>query len=474
MRAWIKHRPRTFFAILLLGAALRLVFILEFPLVQGDTEMYAEIARTWLHDGTFGMEEADGITPTYIRLPGYPAFLAVVFTLAGDSPGMRPVMYAQLLIDLFTCLVIARLALALFSERIAWTAFLIAAMCPFTANYVALPLTETLSIFATAVAALLAVVGLQRLDQRGPWVWIGCGAAIASSILLRPDGMLLLLALGVYLGWRWWRTSDASTRGAITRAGLIVLIVALLPLVPWTIRNHLVFHQFQPLAPRYANTPDEFVAHGYNLWIRTWVADYVSVEEFFWKMPGEGEGEEVNATELPDRAFDSAEQREQTVALIADYNRARRVTPELDQRFAALARERIRHAPLRYYAWLPALRMADVWLRPRTEMLPLGTRWWEFDDPPESATAIAMGFLNLFLVGAAAFAAWRHRAVPGVACLLTIVALRTLFLGTMENPEPRYTLECYPIVLGLAAATIAELGARFGTVTHAELSAEVF
>ncbi len=36
-----------------------------------------------------------------------------------------------------------------------------------------------------------------------------------------------------------------------------------------------------------------------------------------------------------------------------------------------LANERIHRNPLRYYVWLPTLRIADMWLRPRTEMLPL-------------------------------------------------------------------------------------------------------
>jgi hypothetical protein len=35
--------------------------------------------------------------------------------------------------------------------------------------------------------------------------------------------------------------------------------------------------------------------------------------------------------------------------------------------------------------------------------------------------------------------------------LLGFVALRSIFLGTLENPEPRYTLECYPVVIILAA-----------------------
>ena len=466
MLRWIRSRPKSFVAILLLGAALRLLFILEFPLVQGDTEMYAEIARTWTQTGTFGMDQGDGPVPTYVRLPGYPAFLAAVFAVAGDPPGMRPVMFAQLLFDLLTCLIIARLALVLFSARVAWTAFLIAALCPFTANYAAVPLTETLSIFATALAMLLAVIGLER------WVlpvWAGCGAVTACAILLRPDGMLLLMAIGAYLALRLLRTEN---RGAIMRAGAVLVFVALLPLVPWTVRNRLVFHEFQPLAPRYANAPGEFVTHGFNRWTKTWIADYVSVEDFFWKMPGDGQGEEVDVNQLPERAFDSEQERAETAAILAEFNQVRHITPELDRRFATLAQQRIRRAPLRYYVGLPLLRMADMWLRPRTEMLPLEVRWWEFDDPRESAIAIGLAAVNLLFVVTAAIAAWKHRALAGVMLMVAVMVLRTLFLGTLENPEPRYTLEMYPMVLVLAAAAIAALGA-FRPVAHAELRAEV-
>jgi hypothetical protein len=36
--------------------------------------------------------------------------------------------------------------------------------------------------------------------------------------------------------------------------------------------------------------------------------------------------------------------------------------------------------------------------------------------------------------------------------MLLFVLLRSAFLGTLENPEPRYTLECYSFVLLLAGA----------------------
>jgi hypothetical protein len=192
---------------------------------------------------------------------------------------------------------------------------------------------------------------------------------------------------------------------------------------------------------------------GFNRWVKTWMADYVSVEEIYWSVPGDS----VGARNLPSRAFDSPEQREQTLRLLAEYNSLLQVTPALDARFQALAEERIHAAPLRYYFWLPLLRVADMWLRPRTELLPCDTRWWEFnDDPKWSLLAVGLGAIGLFYLGTAFAGLLRTRLTTPIALLLTFVVLRSAFLGSLENPEPRYTLECYPVVIVLAAALFRE------------------
>ena len=102
-----------------------------------------------------------------------------------------------------------------------------------------------------------------------------------------------------------------------------------------------------------------------------------------------------------------------------------------------------------------------MWLRPRTELLPADPRWWEFNDEPTwSVVAVGFGAINLLFVAAGVLALiWRRADIRYVGLLVGFLVLRTAFLGTIENPETRYTLECYPVIIVLASAWIAKRGA---------------
>jgi 4-amino-4-deoxy-L-arabinose transferase-like glycosyltransferase len=457
VRELLRKHLRFFLIATLAGVALRLLFIFRFPGVTTDSFVYGDIAKNWLQHGIYGLSGVNDISPTYIRLPGYPAFLVTVFAIFGMEH-YRAVLMVQLFVDIGTCFLIADLARRLVSPRAAQFAFLLAALCPFLANYVANALTETLEVFFTVLALDLAIVGLETLHDSPTRPWPGCGLAVGAAMLLRPDGGLLLLALEAYLLAllvRMWayRTNAGMSALHLFRAGLILAVVSLASLVPWTLRNLHTLHEFQPLAPRYANEENAFVPMGFNRWMKTWIADYTSVEEIYWAVPGS----KMDVEKLPSRAFDSPEQRDQTAQLLEDYNETLHATPELDARFAALAAERVHHSPLRYYVVLPLIRIADMWLRPRTETLPSDTRWWEFDDDPKwQALALSLGIVNLLYVGAALAGLLRGRFAPHLSLLLTFIVLRSLFLGTLENPEPRYTLESYPVLIVLAAALFRE------------------
>jgi 4-amino-4-deoxy-L-arabinose transferase-like glycosyltransferase len=529
VRELVRQNFRYFLLAILAGIALRLFFILRFPGVTTDSFVYGDIAKNWLQHGIYGLSGTEEISPTYIRLPGYPAFLAFIFAIFGMEH-YRAVLATQMFVDIGTCFAIADMARRIISPRAAKAAFVLAAVCPFLANYAAAALTETLEIFFTALALDFAIVGLGGLAARGTdiihadtapdrrimehtggteststpgndatgktttgkkllgrkntekqatgkgttsvvptnlafqtsraspssrgktktSVWLACGIAIAGAILLRPDGGLLLISIGVYLAFLILRRHPILP---ILRAGLIITVVSLAPLIPWTLRNLHTMRRFEPLAPRYANEEGEYVPMGFNRWIKTWIADYVSVEEIYWPVPGAA----IDSAKLPNRAFDAPEQKKQTLQLINDYNQVLHIDPGLDARFAALATARVHAAPLRYYLWLPFTRIADMWLRPRTEMLPADSRWWEFnDDPKWSVVAVVFGAIGLAYVLAALFGLVRGRSIRHLGLLLAFVLLRSAFLGALENPEPRYMLECYATMIVTASALFAE------------------
>jgi hypothetical protein len=450
VRELVRQNLRYFVLATLAALALRLFFLLKFPHITDDSRVYADIAKNWLLKGVYSRTYDPGqIVPTDSRLPGYPAFLALVFAIFGIE-NYRAVLVIQVLVDIGTCFVVADVARRSICDRAAKAAFLLTGLCPFLAQYAAAALTETLEIFFTALALDFAVIGLNSLGSEELRPWLQCGAAVAACILLRPDGGLLLAALGAYSGILMLRAlRSKQSLIPIMRAGLVLAAVALSPLAVWGARNVHTLHRWQFLAPRFANEGDEFVPLGFNRWVNTWIADYTSTEEVYWNVPGE----KVDASNLPARAFDSLEQKQKTLQLLEDYNNALNISPLLDARFAALAEERIRAHPLRYYVILPALKIADMWLRPRTEMLPPSSRWYEFDDDRKwIVLAVGLGVLNLLYVAAAIAGLIRGRPIAWAGLGISYIVLRSLFLGTMQNPESRYTLECYPIVIWFAAA----------------------
>jgi len=433
-----------FAAIGLAGVLLRLFFIRHFAVVTDDAVFYGEIAKCLIHNHGYGVMNGSGWTPTLTRLPGYPAFLAITFLIGGEN-NFRTAMLLQLVFDLMTCFLVADIARRTISEHAARAAFLLSALCPFLMNYVAAPLTECLEIFciAAAIDSALAALDTHRLRL---WAW--CGMASAGAILLRPDGGLILVGIGLPLMWVAWR--ENARRREMLSATALLCAVALAPLVPWTARNWRVFHVFQPLVTTHASDPHEFVALGWERWFKSWLIDYANVEDVGFQVSGAP----IDPENIPDRAYNSPEQREQVLALVEQYNSRKLMTPELDRQFAALAAENVRMHPVRYYFLLPAARTLDMWFRPRSEMLPLDTHFWKLrEDPHDALWNWALAALNLAYVAAAIAGAWlMRRRIRYLSLLLTYPIVRSLFLASTGAAEDRYTLECFPFVFVLAAA----------------------
>ena len=449
----------------LTGLAQRIFFVLRFPATgSGDTPFYIELAWNWLRNGVYGGEVDGRLVPLDSRMPGYPAFLAAVFAVAENS--QRAVMFAQVTVDLATCfaiaLIAARLAPAPARRRVALAGLWLAALCPFTANYTAVVLTETLVTFLTALGLLLVLEAYTqsvatnenatRARALSPWFLAGIVGGFGA--LVRPETPLLLVAAGLVLAARWRRPVDWLR---LARAGVLMAIGLLLPLAPWAARNWRSLHEVQFLAPRYANLPGELVPLGFNAWAHTWLWRYGDVYLTLWKL----DDEPIPPDTIPARAFDSQQERDRVAALLAPYNDTTTYTPEMDRAFAELARERTVRHPLRTYVEIPLLRSFAMWFTPRVELLPYSGQVFPLrsesdSDREDLLVTLGLGFVNFAYVALALAGAWMTRRHPGCALLIVFVAVRTAFFATMiETPEPRYVLECFPAVIAFAAQTFA-------------------
>jgi hypothetical protein len=222
--------------------------------------------------------------------------------------------------------------------------------------------------------------------------------------------------------------------------------LAVLPFALWALRNARTFHVFEPLAPRYAVDPGEPTNPGFNRWTKTVCVDLTCTSDVYWN----ADSDAIDIGKLPARAFDSQQQYQQTKAVLDAYNQTTTITPQIDAAFGALASERIHAQPYRYYVELPVARLADMALRPRTDLLWIEMRWWEFEHHEgETIFAVAYAALNLAYFVAAVVGFFRRPPLRGA--ILTFILFRCALLLTLEASEPRYTLEFFPPLIALAA-----------------------
>jgi 4-amino-4-deoxy-L-arabinose transferase-like glycosyltransferase len=467
------------FLAILAGLAMRLAFVHWFPTTTDDSAMYLQLASNWLDLHVFGLLQGGHVVPTDLRMPGYPAFLAAVTLLF--RRGMQAIMLSQACLDVITCFLTAVLAATLapegFRKRVGIIGLWLAVTCPFVANYTAVVLTEVFVTFLTTAALCCFALGLRQepsqlgLRAGGRWkspVALALFGALltGAATLVRPE-MPLLLGVGVIVyAIRTWRALGVR-KATVLGAGMFIAF--LVPLVPWAARNAVTLHKVQFIAPRYANLPGEYNPVGYYAWTGTWLERYRDIFSTVWAI---GE-DRMDVDALPASAFDSPAERDRVADLIEQYNDSPEldVSPEMDRQFAEIARERTRRHPLRTYLRVPFERALTIWFTPRTELLPIDGKFWPLREQWEDSHAdvlvtagfAVLGYLYAALAIGGIWTDWKAAGgsrstapglgpnVWGIALVLGYFLVRTAFLTTVEAPEPRYVVSCFPAVLALVA-----------------------
>ncbi|HXI74198.1 MAG TPA: glycosyltransferase family 39 protein, partial [Pyrinomonadaceae bacterium] len=329
-----------FAALIILAAGFRVAVAHWLPNDSADDGLgYAQIARNVLEQHVYSHATEAPFDPSYVRLPGYPLFLASVYSVFGHTNNSA-VRIAQALIDTGTCALVAWLAFLWQPDErrkiaTAIAALTLAAVNPFTTIYAATILTEVPATFLIVAACVAATIAFQSDKfERELRCWAISGLLLGVDVLFRPDVGLAAASIGITLvvaRFRWFgvrpkggtpeesRRSALSLRSKISRiilAGTVFSFAFALALAPWTIRNWRTFHVFQPLAPQHAEMPGDFVMLGYERWLKTWMTDGEFLDDLMWNL----DKEQIDIDELPDSAFDSQAERDRVSDLFDQYN----------------------------------------------------------------------------------------------------------------------------------------------------------
>jgi hypothetical protein len=352
----LKQRKKwiAFLTLMLVAVAFRIAVAHWLPNdAPDDGRVYAQIARNVLEQHVYSHATEAPYDPSLIRLPGYPLFLAGIYSIFGHTNN-GAVRIVQALIDAGTCALVALLAFYWQPDEkrkraTAFAALALAAVCPFTTIYAATILTEVPTTFLVMAMLLAATLAFRaEHGKRSLLWWLTAGLLGGLAVLFRPDSGLFVAAVGLTLvitGLIWSPPAERSGDGALDvapvdksrsiqsgvalrlpphsknflrtmGAGAVLSLAFMIVLVPWTIRNQRVFHLFQPLAPSHGEMPGEFVPRGYNSWVRTWLDDEAYIGPFLWSL----DDQPISLDDVPPTAFDSADEKARVAALLDKYN----------------------------------------------------------------------------------------------------------------------------------------------------------
>lgn len=295
-------------------------------------------------------------------------------------------------------------------------------------------------------------------------VAVGALLAGGAAVLRQELAPVVVLALLAMLWVAKRRRSFKEDSGAPglfreARAAAIALaLVAGLASIPHVIaRAQRVTHGIPP-------------HDGFGSWMTSWFATYAEYKRIYWPFPGRMPPLE----RLPDRAFDSDEERARVGRLI-ELHGARGATEELRAGFEAIANERKTRSPLRHYLLLPLARSLHYWVNPaylgayaRAVGLEGGLWLWILSIPTGLSKLVllglgAVGLLALRRGRDARLPLFDHVLLAGAAVLLVGRTLEMAALGTLWSAglmEPRYMTVVFPFLL--FSTTVAVTGRRRG------------
>lgn len=283
---------RILYVVVVLVAALfiRLTYIADTPYrAKNDAGTYNRLASGVARTGDYqvgnGRHTAAGGASgrTAYFPPGLPYFLALVDIIDGHKAGgktaIQPARVSQAVLGTMTVGLIGLVAFEAFGEAVALVAIALAAIYPVFVVMSGVLMAENL-LLVFELAAVWTALRARRASY--PYVWIGAtGILLGLATLTHENAIVFVIGLGfaavAAVGGRtvrapatrhiegptvvtstgihgrltrprpqrerWW-----TGRGRATAAVALLVVLTLLTVIPWTIRNAIEVHHFVPVS----------------------------------------------------------------------------------------------------------------------------------------------------------------------------------------------------------------------------------
>jgi 4-amino-4-deoxy-L-arabinose transferase-like glycosyltransferase len=212
-----------------------------------------------------GFADREG-KPTAFVAPLYSVFLALIYSIWGRS--LDIIRLSQIILDIFSCLLIFNIAGEMFNKRVAIFASLFYSIYPLLVYQTGLVLSETLFIFFLVSFSYLLLKVFSTSGNKV--IAFLCGTILGLAVLTRPIPLLLpvIIIPGLLYHYRYKKTLALSK-------SIYIMIGMSIVVIPWIIRNYFIFHKFIPVSSiiYYFYEDPSFTASEYS--IKTGIYDFI-------------------------------------------------------------------------------------------------------------------------------------------------------------------------------------------------------
>jgi 4-amino-4-deoxy-L-arabinose transferase-like glycosyltransferase len=294
------YSPKFWLALLLIFQSLKLtlaLFVFRQPAnaFVPDSYGYEDLALNLLQRGRFDVPDEPMIG--WVRTPGYPVFVAIIYATIGRIPG--GVVLLQLILDALTAWLIWQIGRDSFSKPIGIVGAFIYALSPNATIGALYLLSDTLFTFLLIGALYVLHRYWIVRDERMLFL---LGLVLGLLPLVRPIGLYLVLIWIIFFTLKQWRDSVARWyRHTFAASVFIVIFVGL-----WIARN-------------YALTGYTFfsTAEGFNLYCCFAPAalaedEHISVPEAYARLNASFRFQSLNKVSVPE-LFRAAEYATQII-----------------------------------------------------------------------------------------------------------------------------------------------------------------